>query len=470
MTAETIGGSLIILGIFLILGKWIRVLTPLLQRLFLPSSIIAGLLALLMGPELLGQLVTYLANEQHLLSNGLLPEQIITVWEELPGLLINIVFASLFIGKTLPTMDKIWKTGGAQVAFGQMLSWGQYVLGLLLVIFILTPFFDVNPLAAGLIEIGFVGGHGTAAGLSGTFNDLDFQEGTDLALGLATVGVLGGVVIGIIFINWGVRAGKAKQLASEQGIELEQDNGIIEFDDRESAAALTTKPESIEALSIHLAYVGVAIGVGAVLLEGLVLLEENTWGTWTDLELLVHVPLFPLAMVGSIIVQLLSNKFDKYNIIDRSMINRISGLSLDILIVSALSTVSISAIGENLAAFIILASAGLIWNVLAFLFLAPRMIPTHWFERGIGDFGQGTGISATGLLLIRISDPDSNTTALEGFGYKQIMFEPLVGGGLFTAASTPLIAQLGPTIVLIIAAVLTIFWLALGLFYFGKSE
>lgn len=453
----------------MIIGKWIRVFTPTLQKLFLPSSIIAGLLAMLFGQEILGQIISYLVGEDHWLSNGLVPEHVITVWEELPGLFINLVFASLFIGKRLPTIDKIWKVGGAQVVFGHMLSWGQYALGLFLTIFILTPFFDVNPLTGALIEIGFVGGHGTAAGLSGTFNDLNFQEGTDLALGLATVGVLSGVIVGIIFINWGVRTRKAKEIAQEKGINLEQDTGIIEFDDREPAASLTTKPESIEALSLHLAYIGVAIGIGAVILEGLVFLEKNTWGTWTDLELLVHVPLFPLAMLGSIIVQLFSNKFDKFQIIDRSMINRISGLSLDILIVSALGTVSINAIGDNLISFIILASAGLLWNILAFLILAPRMIPSHWFERGIGDFGQATGISATGLLLIRITDPDNNSPALEGFGYKQILFEPLVGGGLFTAASTPLIAQVGPGIMAIIAAIITFLWLALGLFYFGRS-
>lgn len=37
----------------------------------------------------------------------------------------------------------------------------------------------------GLIEIGFEGGHGTAAGMADTFADLGFEEGADLALGLA---------------------------------------------------------------------------------------------------------------------------------------------------------------------------------------------------------------------------------------------------------------------------------------------
>ncbi len=52
-----------------------------------------------------------------------------------------------------------------------------------------------------LIEVGFDGGHGSAAGLGDTFEELGFPEGQDLALGLATVGVVSGVVIGIALVN-----------------------------------------------------------------------------------------------------------------------------------------------------------------------------------------------------------------------------------------------------------------------------
>ncbi|MBU9722789.1 MULTISPECIES: sodium/glutamate symporter [Bacillaceae] len=469
MTPEIVGLSFIVLGIFIVLGKWIRVFTPLLQRLYLPSSIIAGIIALLVGPEVLGRIVRLFSSDDAFLANGFISDNILAVWGTLPGLFINIVFASLFLGKTLPSLKNVWIIGGPQVAMGQMVSWGQYVIGLLLVIFILTPFFGVNPLAGALIEISFVGGHGTAAGLSGTFEELGFAEGVDLAIGLATVGILTGVIVGIILINWGARTGRAKQIGAKSGISTTQNHGIIEFEHREAAGKITTRPESIEPLSLHLAYVGVAIGIGAILLEGLIWLESVTWGPLTDTYLMIYLPLFPLAMVGGIIVQAFSDKYDRFKVIDRSMIDRIGGLSLDLLIVSALGTVSLAVIGDNIVPFLTLAAAGVIWNVFAFIVLAPKMIPSYWFERGIGDFGQATGITATGLLLIRIADPNVRTPALEGFGYKQILFEPLVGGGLFTAASLPLIFQFGPVAILILSIVVTLFWLIFGLLYFGRK-
>lgn len=468
MSPEQIGLAFIILGVFLIIGKWIRVYSKSLQKLFLPSSIIAGLIALLVGPEVLGAVVSNFAPD-HALSEGILPPFVIEVWAALPELLINIVFASLFLGTTLPNLRKVWIIGGPQLAMGQMVSFGQYVIGLLLVLLILTPFFGTNPLAGALIEISFVGGHGTAAGLGETFEDLGFAEGYDIAVGLATIGILGGVIIGIILINIGARTGKAKFVGDDASLSDAARSGIVDYEKRESGADMTTRAESVDPFSMHLAYVGLAIGIGFVLLEGLVWLEEVTYGGATDVYLFEYVPLFPLAMIGGIIVQGLSQRYDKFRIIDRKTIARVGGFSLDLLIVSALATISIEVIGDNLATFVSLAVVGIAWNVFAFLYLAPKMIPSYWFERGLGDFGQATGIAATGLLLMKVADPNNESPALEGFGYKQILFEPFVGGGLVTAAAMPLIFQFGAVPFLIGAAAVTIFWMVFGIMYFGRK-
>ena len=87
-----------------------------------------------------------------------------------------------------------------------------------------------------------------------------------------------------------------------------------------------------------------------------------------------------------------------------------------------------------------LAIAGLSWNIAAFFLLAPRIFSDHWFERGIADFGQGTGVTATGLLLLRMADPYGRSRVMEAFSFKQLVFEPFLGGGLITALSPLLIA------------------------------
>lgn len=445
MTADRIGFSLLVIGLLLVAGKWIRVKTPLLQTLFLPSSLVAGLLALLVGPEVLGAITGF----------DVFPDFMIRTWQTLPGLMINIVFAALFIGKKIPGVRRIWQSAGPQVVLGYAVSFGQYAVGLILAVLVLTPYFGLNPMAGALIEIGFVGGHGTAAGLRDTFIEVGFAEGADLAIGLATVGVVTGVFTGIGLINWGMRRQKLNNKNPQSERSQLEKKGLYELDTREPAGYISTRSESIEPLSLHLGYVAIAIMIGYGLLQALIWFERITWGNATDVYLLRYVPLFPLAMVGGIVVQKVLDKVDRYQMVDRQLINRIQGLALDILIVSALATLSLTVIGDNLVPFLILAAGGIAWTLFAFLFLAPKMLPDYWFERGIGDFGQAMGVTATGLLLMRVADPEQQTPALESFGYKQLLFELFVGGGLFTAAAVPLVYQFGANAILILTACLT---------------
>ncbi len=469
MSAELVGLSILFLGVFLIAGKILRMTVPVFSKYFLPSSIIGGLLVLAVGPEVLGVLSDYLPNGYQM-EYGLFNEDILSVFSSLPVLLINLIFATLFLGKKIPGFKKIWNIAGPQVSFGQTVAWGQYVLGLLLALLVLTPLFNSNPMVGALIEIAFEGGHGTSAGLAGTFSELGFEEGVDLALGLATVGVISGVVFGVALINWAVRHGKTNYLKNPEEFNENQLRGIIEVEEREESGWLTTSPQSIEPLAFHLSVAGLAILLGWGILELLIYVESTSWGANDGFEIFVYLPLFPLAMVGGIIVQLFLDRFDTFQLIDRNTINRIQGLALDFLIVAALGSLSLEVIGTHIEVFLILAIAGICWNIFAFLIIAPRMIPKNWVERGIGDFGQSMGMTAAGLMLIRIVDTKGDARAMEAFGYKQLLFEPFVGGGLMTAASVPLIYQFGPVPVLIFSAVIMVVWCLVGFLHFGKKK
>lgn len=454
--------SVLILAIILVLGKWVRIKVKLLQRLFLPTSLIAGFIALILGPEILGRL---LGRE-----GGIFTSEMVEVWASLPGLLINIVFACLFIGFKLPNPKKMWRIGGPHIALGYTLSFAQYVVGILLAITIITPLFGLSPAAGALIEIAFVGGHGTAAGLQGTFNSLGFEEGYDLAIGLSTVGILAGIIVGMILINWGARNGKSKTLSHPDEISVEEQSGIIKVDNRSSAGLQTTSPMSIEPLTLHIGFVGLSIFIGFLLLEAFQWLEAVTYGQAIGVYLFEYVPLFPFAMIGGILLQLFLSKFDRYQLVDRELINRIQGVALDFLIISAMASLSLQVIGENFIPFIILAIAGIVLNVGLFLYLGPRMIPEYWFERGLGDFGQSTGVAATGIMLMKTVDPENKSPALNAFGYKQIVFEPMVGGGLITAAAVPFIIQFGAIPVLIVSTILMIIFWIIGVKVFGKKK
>lgn len=461
-TLKDVFFAYILMALLILAGRYVKQKIRWIQRLYLPESIVAGALALILGPQILGMIMTGIAGENAPIAGGLFTEPIRTVWSQSPSVFINIVFAALFLGERIPNPRAIWRKAAPQVVFGQTLAWGQYVIGILVTLVILIPLFDANPISAALIEIGFEGGHGTAGGMADTLQELGFAEGPDLALGLATVGIVSGIITGTALAEWGRRKGHIRSESSAVG---DIDN-VPELSHAETAEVKGRRAQLmrgllIDPLSINLGIVGIAIVVGWLILQGLVWIESATWGT-TGFEVMSYVPLFPMALVGGILVQITLERLGLESLVIQPLMKNIAGVALDVVVVAALASISLQVIGSNLGVFLILSIVGITWNILFFLYYAPRIFPNSWFEKGIGDLGQSMGVTATGILLLRMVDPYNDSGAFESFAYKQLFFEPIVGGGLFTAAAPALIVRFGLVGMLLITGGLLVFWLAMG--------
>lgn len=426
--------SLCILSIFLLFGKFLRANIKILQTLFLPSAIIAGFVALGLGPYGL----------------ALIPDWIIQHWTPLPGILINVVFATLFLGVNIPGVRKIWEAGGSQLCFGAIAGIGQYFVALLITGLILIPLFKVHQLFACIVEVGFSGGHGTAAGMKDAFKGYGFAAGGDLALMSATVGILTAVIGGMVLINIAIRKDYCTHLSVKKGIPKFKKRGLIPEHKRFPIATATVASEAIEPLSFHFAIVAIAIAVGWAFLSGLQAIHSE----------FDKFPLFPLAMIGGLIVQKISiiSKVDKYY--DKSTFDRILGFALDVLILSAIATIKLDVFIANFWPFLIIMFTGITWMIFCTSFLAPRMFKKYWFERGITEYGMQTGVTAVGLLLLRVVDPLYKTDTAKAFGFKQMIYEPFLGGGFITAFSPMLITKLGLWKSIVASlAIMTIFFL-----------
>ena len=79
------------LCILLVVGKILRVEIRLFQKLYLPASVIGGLLGLVLAQTI----------------SGSLPEATMAGWNQLLGFLINIVFSALFLGVFIPPIRRI---------------------------------------------------------------------------------------------------------------------------------------------------------------------------------------------------------------------------------------------------------------------------------------------------------------------------------------------------------------------------
>src|SRR5215831_3717181 len=98
-TATDVGQSMVLLALVFLGAALIRKSSRHLRALFLPTAVIGGFLALALGPEGIGRLAN---------SNGIFPDQTFAVWHALPGLLINVMSASLLLGEQLPAPRKTW--------------------------------------------------------------------------------------------------------------------------------------------------------------------------------------------------------------------------------------------------------------------------------------------------------------------------------------------------------------------------
>ncbi len=435
----------VFLSVLLVCGKILRVRIPLLQRLYLPSSVIGGLLGL--------ALMTAFP--------GLVPEEWVAAVRSCPGFLINIIFAALFLGVAAPSPGPSLRLAFPQLCFGQLLAWGQYVLGLGLAGFLLAPLFGVPPAFGNLLEIGFQGGHGTVGGMAESFRACGWPDGIDLGVTVATVGMIVGVVLGMALVNWAHRRGYVQEVRSFEERPLFERRGIHPPDARPAAGRQTVVCDSVDSLAWHIAVVGLAVGIGWLALEGL---KAGEAALFPDAEhrLFQGFPLFPLCMIGGVLMQEAVRACGGSLLVDHGQMQRISGAALDYLVLSAVATIKLSVVAANWLPLLAICLAGTLLSLLMVVHLAPRLFREAWFERAIAEFGQSTGVTATGLLLLRTVDPEHRTVAAASFGYKQLLHEPFMGGGLWTAFAFTLVYAIGWFKVWALSVAMTLLWAAVA--------
>ncbi|MCM1129517.1 MAG: hypothetical protein NC211_06510 [Alistipes senegalensis] len=443
------------LCLLLLAGMAIRSFFPLLQRLYLPASVIGGFLGLAIAG----------------FGGTCLPPEWLAAFGELPGFLINIIFAGLFIGAVPPALKTIGRLAGAQFCFSQILAWGQYVIGLGMALFLLGPLFGTPAVFGNLIEIGFAGGHGTVGGLSQTFRELGWPAGVDLGYTVATCGMVLGILIGMVMVNIGVRKGFIRHIRTFNDMTLAEQKGIHPPESQPPSGRQTVSPDVMDSLGLHLALTGLAILIGCGIKTLLVQAESFAPAAMADMHIMQSLPLFPMCMIGGLLLQLFLKKTGADFLADSGQMNRITGAALDFLVVAAIASIRLEFVAAYWLPLLILVLAGIAWNLLIIIFIGPHIFSEAWFERSLAEFGQAMGVTATGLMLLRTVDPENKTVAAQAFGYKQLLHEPVMGGGLWTSLAVPLVmAGGGITIWLFCLAVLAAALICWRTFFFVRQQ
>src|SRR5262245_29378163 len=445
-TADDVGQSLVLLALVFLAAGVIRKWSRHLRALFVPTAVIGGFLALALGPEGIGRLGD---------SNGIFPDQTFALWTALPGLLINVMSASLLLGEQLPAPRKIWGISGSHVVMAGIMSAGQFAVAGVVVLVLLGPVFDFSDKGGALIEVSFAGGHGTLAGLGPVFDEYGAGELVEVGLGLATIGLVTGVVVGTILVNHAIKSPSipvARQNPTSPDEDLDIDHHLPRPDQEPMDEWQGMSQVTAAAVAL-----GVAIAVGIALLELFRGLFDLLGSDFFE-----KFPLFPFTIVGGVLVQLVAVRTGFGWAVNRRAVEGLGGLSIDGIVICAIGTLSLSALGDNIGPLVILTVVSVAWSIVLVFVIGRRIFERDWFEHSIAEFGEGQGNVATGFMMVDMVDPARQTGVGRGYGSRQLVTRPLIGGGFISALSVPLIAALGLPIFTSLAVLMT-----LGLTFLG---
>ena len=425
-----------------------------------PEALLAGCLGLLIAPS--GPL-------------PLLPQGVIDVWSALPLVLLTLVFGSLLLGKPLPRIGALWRPVTAQLLLALTLAFGQFLVGGLAVLLVLQPLAGAPPVMAALIEVAYEGGHGSAAAMGPTYARLGLESGEALGLAMATVGLLTATLVGGLVVVLG--RSRRWPLASTLPIAQEPLAALpvgAPLSEAPRSEAATPKPPPlahlVRRLGVwlpNLALTGLAVLLGVLMLAGLQWLAARLGGGFA--LVIDGLPVFPLALLGSLLVRLLLERGGRAHWVTAAVQGRVGTLAADLLITAATACLDLRLLGQQWLPLTVLAVAGLTWNVAVVLLLAPRILPPNWFERGLVEFGQATGVAASGLLLLTMVDPGDQGDALTPFSIKQLLLQPFIAGGIVTVVAPLAIQGWGLPAWTGLCLGLVLVWIGLGL-WLGRSH
>lgn len=374
------------LSILLLIGFFVRKRVKLLQNLYLPAALVAGFIGLLLGPQVLGKFTDYCIPSSPTIKS----------W---PGVLTAVVFSVSFLGVKPRNFGETALSASIHSGIGHQL---QVCIGLVCAA-IFMRFYDI-PLGFGLTPVyGFYGGHGTALAAGTLFQKLGWQAGLDVCNTMATAGLVCGVVFGIIMINIGARKGRTIYVEEPSAIPDYIKVGYVEPQNRKPIGSGVTYNDVIDPFGFALCWCGLICVLGNIVRSLLIKINP----------ILSNIPWFACCLILSMIVGSILRRTGQDKYIDRPSMSRIAGFTMDYLVCSAICTLDLGTVFTYAVPLSVTILAVLIGNIVFYPYFGRKLFARDAFERYMGAFGQGCGVVATGLMLIRIVDPNNESTAGE---------------------------------------------------------
>ena len=256
---------------------------------------------------------------------------------------------------------------------------------------------------------GFAGGHGTATAIGSILQDFGlpwWQTSQGVSLTLATIGLIGGMLIGIFFINRAARRGETQLLGNSHAIDKDTLQGYSkDIDKQGSLGRQTTANSSIETITVHLTILLIA--------SALAYLLSARMRVWVPA---VYLPVWFYALLIMYVLNFILLKLKLHWLIDTKVKARITGAFSDFAITAAIMTLPIKAVSAYIVPIVLMALLGFVGTYFVTFPLYRRTFKGDYaFERAIMSWGVNTGVMITGMTLLKLTDPEYESPVLSDF-------------------------------------------------------
>ncbi len=280
--------------------------------------------------------------------------------------------------------------------------------------------YELFPTFGFLVPLGFNEGPGQALSIGKAWEGLGFANGATIGLSFAAAGYFFAFFVGVPLVNKGIRKGVATFGTNT----LTRDFlvGVRARDQKtKSAGSLAFHSGNAESMAFQTALVGIVYGLtwGLVcFLESFLPPDAGTilWGFF-----------FFFGLGVAFIVRSVMKTARLDYLCDPGLQRRITGWSIDYLIVATITAIQLKIVWDYLLPIGIISIANGILTTMIVIYLGRRL-DFFQLERSAAIFGTVTGTVSCGLLLLRMVDPEFKTPVAFEVAAMNILVLPIVGG------------------------------------------
>lgn len=345
----------------------------------------------------------------------------------------------------------------------------QAIAGLIISLALAYTFMPQLFKASGiLLPMAYGQGPGQANNVGATYEALGMAGGRSFGMSLAAAGFICACVVGVFFLNIYTKKGNLSRKYTDDII-----SGSVTIDTFQDENEIPIE-ESVDKLSVQVALIMMVYLLTYLVTRGLTEgITAIAPGAGKTVSTLLWGFNFIIGSVVAIGCRVVIKKLRDLKIMNRQyqnnyLLNRISGLAFDVMIVSGIASIKISDLKGMWIPFILMSVVGGIVTFIYLKYMCKKIYPEYEQEGFFSMYGMLTGTISSGVLLLREIDPGFKTPAAANL-VTGSSFGILFGAPVLLLVSMAAKSDIMVFVVLLLATVYLVF-LLFYIFKVGKKK